>query len=146
MSICVINFPHFHPGARNKRVESFLWFILLQKRVPKLTKCFPYTCNHSCNQCFKPLLNEYHLQLLGYPLPLLTRISSTAFSWTSVLSTASKVAQSITWLGSFSVRKTMWFFRPWNAGGLFASCHLRSMDHRILFVTLGKLKYTLITK
>lgn len=72
--------------------------------------------------------------------------SSTAFSWTSVLSTASKVAQSITWLGSFSVRKTMWFFRPWNAGGLFASCHLRSMDHRILFVTLGKLKYTIIIK
>ena len=71
----------------------------------------------------------------------LTRRSSTALSWTSVLSTASNVAQSITWFGFSLVRNTTWSFNPWKLGGFLASCHLRSMDHRISLETFGKLSH-----
>lgn len=64
MSIYVINFPHFHPGARNQRVESLLWFILLQKRA----------VINALNRYLTDFIYNY---LLEYPLTLSIRISST---------------------------------------------------------------------
>lgn len=124
MSVCVGNFPYLHPWACDESIESFLGFVLLKEW-----------------KRWRSILSLLNHQSRDGKLLSLTRRSSTALSWTSVLSTASNVAQSITWFGFSLVRNTTWSFNPWKLGGFLASCHLRSMDHRISLETFGKLSH-----